>query len=184
MIKIFILLPDGKKPAYVVLQASVERSLCTPTIASVFWLRTFSHSCMDSSSISPYRHPFTVSICCTCYLSQAGDPSSGFHLDLTYDLEPVVAHLPWFSPLHHVLPTCTLHSRIHASNHFQEHCLYLYFLQSLPFLHSSFTTFPLLHKLLTFCTNKLWWLQKIQFIFRTVFSIPTKPCSFYSSVFV
>lgn len=48
---------------------------------------------------------------------------------LTCNLEPVVTHLPCFSPPHHMLPTLTLFSCIHHSEHLQEHWIYLYILQ-------------------------------------------------------
>lgn len=146
MIKIFILLPDWNKTAYV-----VHTSICgkislhsynsIPILTGDFFIRVYGllfHFPIPSPFYSFYL----------LYLLSFPTWWSIFWLsplDLTYDLEPVVTHLAWFSPLQHALPTHTLHSWIHLSYCFQERWFYLYFLQSFLFLHSSFTTFPLQH---------------------------------------
>lgn len=144
MTKIFILLPDGNKTAYVVLtsicgKTSLHSYNSIPIFTGDFFIWVYGllfHFPVPSPFYSFYL----------LYLLSFPSRWSIFwlsSLDLTYDLEPVVMHLPWFSPLQQALPTHTLHSWIHLSHCFQEHWLYLYFLQSFLFLCSSFTTFPL-----------------------------------------
>lgn len=139
-----MLLPDGNKTAYVVLtsicgKTSLHSYNSIPIFTGDFFIWVYGllfHFPVPSPFYSFYL----------LYLLSFPSRWSIFwlsSLDLTYDLEPVVMHLPWFSPLQQALPTHTLHSWIHLSHRFQEHWLYLYFLQSFLFLCSSFTTFPL-----------------------------------------
>lgn len=129
MIKIFILLPDGNKTADVVLtgicgKIPLHSYNSIPILTGDLFMRV--HGLLfHFPTLSPFYSFYLL------YLLSFPSWWSIFwlsSLDLTYDLEPVVTHLPWFSPLHHALPTRTLHSRIHLSSRSQEHWLYLYFL--------------------------------------------------------
>lgn len=161
MIKIFTLLPAGNKTADAVLRSSCGKVFLhsynsSPVLTGDVFIRLYG-LLFPFHALSPF--------CSFCPLPLLSFPSwwSIFQLsslDLTSDLEPVVTHLPWFSPPHDALPTHTLRSWVHLSICSPEHWLYPYLLQSLLFLCPSFTTFPLQHKLLTFCTNKFCWLKK------------------------
>lgn len=159
MIKIFTLLPAGNKTADVVPRSSCGRYFCTPTTAALSWLGIFSCSCMGSSSLSMQCHPFAASVHCSCYLSQAGDPSSSFHLLIWHLISSLWSRIcPGFHLLTVHCPHMLCTPKPISPSALQS--LHLYLLQSLLFLCPSLITFPLQHKLLTICTNKFCWLKK------------------------
>lgn len=162
------------------------RYFCTPTTAALSWSGAFSYGCMGSSSLFMQCHPFAASAHCPCYPSQAGDPSSSFHLFIWHPISSLWPHIcPGFHLLTMHCPDILCTPKPTFPSALQS--IHLYLLQSLLFLCPSFITFPLQHKLLTFCTNKFCWLKKkkkFNSSSTAVFSSPSKPCSFYLSLFV
>lgn len=109
MIKIFTLLPAGNKTADVVLRSSCGKvflhsynSRSSPILTGDVFIQLY-----GLPSLFMHCHPFAASAHCPCYLSQAGDPSSSFHLLIWHLISSLWSRI---CPGFHLLAVHCLHT--------------------------------------------------------------------------